>query len=97
MKDFEKSPEGIPIKNIQKGDYIYCFDNKLNPAIKKVLWAGKTGHKKIIRVHYYRKGGYGHFDCTPEHKVRLINGEYVEAQHLLKDNYYEKNSSYNFV
>lgn len=84
MKDFESSPEGIPIKDIKVGDMIYCFDDDLNPQIKPVLWKGKTGHREIIRVHYYRKGGHGHFDCTPEHPVRLINGEYIEAQNLKK-------------
>jgi len=92
MRDFESHPEGVPIKDIKIGDYVYCFDDDLNPAIKKVLWQGKTGHKEIIRVHYYRKGGHDHFDCTPEHKVRLINGEYVEAQNLLKTQHYEKNT-----
>jgi len=82
MRNFESDPEGIPIKDIRQGDMIYCFDDDLNPQIRPVLWQGKTGHREIIRVHYYRKGGYGHFDCTPEHPVRLINGEYVEAQNL---------------
>lgn len=91
MRDFES--EGIPIKDVKVGDYVYCFDNNLNPQIKKVLWQGKTGHREIIRVHYYRKGKKGHFDCTPEHKVRLINGEYVEAKNLLKKQHYKKETA----
>ena len=87
-----RDPESIPIKDIRVGDYVYCFDDNLNPQIKKVLWQGKTGHREIIRVHYYRKGKKGHFDCTPEHKVRLINGEYVEAQNLLKAQHYKRTS-----
>lgn len=90
MRDFESNPEGIPIKDIKKGDKIYCFDNNLNPVIKPVIWQGKTGHREIIRVHYYRKGKKGHFDCTPEHKVRLINGKYVKAEDLLKKQHYNR-------
>ena len=92
MRDFESHPEGIPIKDIKVGDYVYCFDNNINPAIRKVLWQGKTGHREVIRVHYYRKGGHKHFDCTPEHLARLINGEYVETQNLLTKQHYEKNT-----
>lgn len=90
MRDFESAPEGVPIKDIKVGDYVYCFDDNLQPAIRRVLWQGKTDHREIIRVHYYRNGKRGHFDCTPEHKVRLINGEYVEAQNLLKYQHYVK-------
>jgi len=94
MRDFEKSPEGVSIENVKVGDFVYCFDANLNPQIKPVLWAGKTGHKEVIRVHYYRKGRKGYFDCTPEHKVRLITGEYVEAQNLLKKEHYKRENKH---
>lgn len=85
VRDFIKNPNGIPIENIKVGDYVYCFDNKLNPAIKKVLWSGKTGNKKVIRIHWYALGSGKQFvDVTPNHKIRLINGEYKEAQYLKK-------------
>lgn len=90
VRDFLKHPQGVPIKDIKVGDLVYCFDDDLNPKIKPVTWQGKTGHREVLRVHYYRKGKKGHFDCTPEHKVRLINGEYVEAQDLLKKQHYKK-------
>jgi DNA polymerase I-like protein with 3'-5' exonuclease and polymerase domains len=87
VRDFIKYPKGIPIEKIQEGDFIYCFDNKLNPSIQKVLWAGKTGHREVIRVHYTEKGGggQGFLDITPEHKIRLIDGSYEEAQNLIGD------------
>ncbi len=82
-RDFEKYPDGIPIEQVKAGDYVYCFDNMLHPAIRKVLWAGKTGHDEVVRVHYSRKKkGKGHLDVTPEHLIRLIHGEYVQAQNL---------------
>jgi DNA polymerase I-like protein with 3'-5' exonuclease and polymerase domains len=84
MRDFETNPNGIPIKDIKVGDMVYCFDAECNPQIKKVTWQGKTGHREVIRVHYYRKGKKGYFDCTPEHPVRLSTGEYREAQDLRK-------------
>lgn len=78
---------GIPIEKVRKGDYVYCFDDELKPAIREVEWAGKTGHKRIIRLHWVSKGAHknGYLDCTPEHKIRLIDGTYVEAQNLMQD------------
>jgi len=69
----------IKIEDIKVGDFVYCFDDNLNPTIQKVLWAGKTGHKKVIRIHWTKKFSKktGYLDVTPEHKIRLTNGEYV--------------------
>jgi hypothetical protein len=90
-RDFEKYPKGVPIEEIKKDDLIYCFDDDLNPKLSPVLWAGKTGVKQVVRIKYYRKGhGYGYLECTPEHKIRLINGEYIEAQDLLKKQHHNK-------
>lgn len=87
VRDFKEFSNGVPIEKIKAGDYVYCFDNNLNPAIRKVLWAGKTGYKKVIRVYWSSKGGggKGYLDLTPEHKIRLIDGSYVEAQNLIGD------------
>ena len=91
VRDFIKHPNGIPIEAIQKGDYVYCFDNNLKPAIRKVLWAGKTGFKKIIRLHWKTRSSKGYLDVTPEHKIRLITGEYVEAKEFAKKDFIVKN------
>ena len=83
-KNFEDCPNGIPIEEVKIGDPIYCFDNDLNPAIRKVVWAGKTGHREVVRVHWQSLGGHGsgYLDVTPEHLIRLIDGSYEEAQKL---------------
>jgi hypothetical protein len=87
VRDFQKFPEGVPIELIKTGDYVYCFDDNLNPAIQKVKWAGKTGYKEVIRIHYVVNGGggKGYLDVTPEHKIRLIDGSYVQAKNLIGD------------
>jgi hypothetical protein len=85
-RDFEHHSEGIPIEDIHVGDYVYCFDAQLNPAVRKVLWAGKTGHKKVIRLHWRGgKGRRGYVDVTSEHLIRLVSGEYVQARDLIGD------------
>ena len=86
VRDVSKYPLGIPIENVMAGDFVYCYDNDLKPAIRRVIWAGKTGNKKVVRIHWQAgQGGRkkGHLDVTPEHLIRTINGEYLEAQNLL--------------
>lgn len=75
---------GIPIERIKAGDLVYCFDDNLKPALRRVLWAGKTGHREVIRVHFRAgKGRHGYIDCTPEHLIRMADGNYVEAQYVM--------------
>lgn len=84
--NFIEYPEGTPIEQIKAGDFVYCFDKQLKLAIRKVIWAGKTGHRKVVRVYFNKaKGEKGYLDVTPEHKIRLINGEYVRADELLDE------------
>ena len=86
IKDFIKYPNGVPIEEIKEGDYVYCFDDKLNPAIRKVLWSGKTGHKKVIRIHWKgARSDYGYLDVTPDHLIRHISGKYIFAKELIQD------------
>jgi len=77
------NPNGTPIELIRVGDHVYCFNDKLRLTQSKVLWAGKTGHKKVVRVYYENYGQKNYLDVTPEHRIRLITGEYVEARNLI--------------
>ena len=71
----------VPIEEVRAGDLVYCYDGELNPTISEVTWQGKTGHKKVVRVYWKSPHGVyrGHVDLTPEHGVRLINGDYKPA------------------
>ena len=74
----------IPIEEVVEGDYVYSMDEDLKPCIKKVLWSGKTGHRELVRVHWKGVSGYyGHTDCTPEHRIRVLEGHYVPAKDLM--------------
>ena len=72
------------IEDVKVGDWVYCYDDNLNLKLKKVTWSGKTGHKKVIRVHWQGSGHKhrGYLDLTPEHQVRLTSGKYVKAINL---------------
>lgn len=82
VRDLSKNPKGIPIEDVKEGDYAYCFDHNLNLCIRRVLWAGKTGHQKVLRLHWVSIAKTGCLDLTPEHEVRLINGEYVRVKDI---------------
>ena len=86
VRDVSKYPKGISIEDVKIGDLVYCYDNNLNPVLRKVLWAGKTGIKKIIRIHWRTgRGKTGFLDCTPDHLIRTINGTYIEASKIKQD------------
>lgn len=76
-----------PIEDIKVGDLVYCFDDRLEPTLKKVLWSGKTGTKKVIKLDWISgsRKHRGSLICTPEHRVRISDGSYKEAQHLTYD------------
>lgn len=93
VRDVSIHPKGIPIEDVKKGDYVYCYDDNLELVIRKVLWSGKTGKKKVIRIHWSARGKKGYLDLTPEHEVRLASGKYVQAQHLEKADYRKKGES----
>lgn len=93
IKDFNIYPDGMPIEEIKVGDFVWCFDNNLNQVIRQVVWAGKTGYKKVIRLHWESTSGLtegyftydspsvkGFIDVTPEHLIRLCDGSYVCAK-----------------
>lgn len=90
---FKFHPIGVPIETIKAGDYVYCYNDKLELTIGKVKWSGKTGHKKTINIKW--SGGQsnkGTLRVTPEHLIRHISGKYIKAENLL-DDYREENES----
>ncbi len=82
--DRSQFPEGKNVEDIQEGDFVYTFDENMNLKLKKVLKSWKTGDKEIIRIHWRRNGSRkeGFLDLTPEHKVKVLSGEYVQAKDL---------------
>ena len=93
VRDISKHPKGVLIEDVKAGDYVYCYDKKCNLTIKKVLWSGKTGCRKVIRLHWSARGKKGHVDVTPEHKIRLVHGNYVKAGCLQNKDFRKEHTS----
>lgn len=84
VRDVSAHPKGIAIEDVRPGDLVYSYDDNLKLCLRKVTWAGMTGHRQVVRVHWRGYGGKhtGYTDMTPEHLVRLTNGEYTRADNL---------------
>jgi len=83
-RDQSENFMGMPIENVRAGDLAYTYEENRRLTLRKVLWAGKTGHKEILSVRW-RSGSHkreGILEVTPEHEIRLSSGEYVRAENL---------------
>lgn len=85
VRDVSRFPKGIEIEKVRAGDYVYTYDDDLQLSIRKVLWSGVTGCRKVVRVHWRACGKVGFVDVTPEHLIRLSSGKYKQAQLLTGD------------
>lgn len=82
-----ENPISIKIEDVKPGDLAYTYDYNLNLTIAKVNNVWKTGHRKVIRLHWRGTGQHtsGHLDLTPEHPVRLVTNCYIKAEQLIPD------------
>lgn len=76
VRNTRERPEGIPIEDVREGDLVYAFDDSGALVVKPVLWAGKTGTRKVVRLHWKAQGGRrsGTLDLTDDHLVKMLGG-----------------------
>ena len=74
-----------PIEEIKIGDWVYTYDENRKITLRRVTNVWYRGRKPIVRVHWIGQGHKhsGFLDCTPDHRIRLITGEYVRADELV--------------
>jgi len=82
--DRSKFPNGIPIEDIKVGDQVYCYDKEGTLHLREVLWAGSKGVKPTVTITWKGQGNKhsGELQLTADHKVRLYDGSWIEAQDL---------------
>jgi len=59
--------------------YLYCLNDKGEVRIRQAELIAKSGEQKLVRVHF---DDDTHIDCTPNHRIMMSNGKYVEAKEL---------------
>lgn len=72
------------IVDLRAGDMVYSYTDDKKPVLRKVMWSGKTGMRKLCRLHWMtnsRTNGY--LDATDDHKIRLHDGSYATVGELL--------------
>ena len=84
LRDLTKNPKGINIEDVKVGDYVYCYTKSGKPTLRKVKGVVCNGVRKLVRVNWHIRNSkiYGHLDCTPDHRIRLVTGDYVRADEL---------------
>jgi uracil-DNA glycosylase family 4 len=82
VRDLNERPYGTPIEDVKIGDLVYSYDDRGLPAIRRVVDTAMTGVRELLRITFVNQKGKprGYLDLTPEHRIRLSTGEYVEAQ-----------------
>lgn len=73
------------IEDVKIGDYVYCYDELGNLQLSRVMDVLDNGIQDCVKVNWKSSGKHdeGSVICTPDHKFRLVNGEWVEAQELI--------------
>ena len=74
----------VPIKDIRPGDYVWSYNDELEPVVNKVKWQGRTKYAETVTISYkcYKSKEVKELICTPDHKIRLIDGRFVKAKDL---------------
>jgi len=83
-RDQSRDFAGVPIERVRAGDLAYTYDENRRLTLRRVSWAGKTGHKEVLSVRW-RSGSHkreGVLEVTPDHEIRLSSGEYIRAENL---------------
>lgn len=75
------------IEDVEVGSMVYSYDDDCKLCIRKVVSKAMTGYRELVRVHWQvnGSGAKGYLECTPDHRIRLVSGEYVEAGKLSRN------------
>jgi DNA polymerase I-like protein with 3'-5' exonuclease and polymerase domains len=83
-RNLREYPQGVPITEVQPGDWVYAFDWQRELVLKRVVWVKQTGIRETVVIT--AKNSEGHeitLRLTPDHLVRLRWGDWRAAGTLL--------------
>jgi DNA-directed DNA polymerase len=84
-RDMVKYPDGVPMREVKVGDWVYAYDHHCRLTLRQVEWVGPTKVADTIIVTFENsQGDRRTLQCTPDHLVRLYNGHYCPAEYLMR-------------
>ena len=84
-RDMVKYPDGVPMREVKAGDWVYAYDHHCRLTLRQVEWVGPTKVADTVIVTFENsQGDRRTLQCTPDHLVRLHNGHYCPAEYLMK-------------
>lgn len=85
-RDMTKYPDGVPLRDVKEGDWVYSFDHHMELTLRQVEWVGATKVGRTVIVTFENEEGERRtLQCTPDHLVRLYNGDWRHAEYLLRN------------
>jgi len=80
-RDLDKYPLGVPIWQLNEGDWVYSFTWDKRLCLRHVKWVGITGRKRVLRITVRDEftDEVTSISVTPEHQVRLYRGGWLPA------------------
>jgi len=82
-RDYSKYPDGIPLSELEVGDWVYSLTWDKRLCLKQILWVGPT--KIAPALHIAVKDRWGNvtdFTLSKDHLVRLYTGKWINAGNL---------------
>jgi DNA polymerase I-like protein with 3'-5' exonuclease and polymerase domains len=83
-RDMSKYPDGVPLRDVKVGDWVYSYDYHCRLTLRQVEWVGPTKTAETVFVTFENSDGDRRvLQCTPDHLIRLYNGLYCPAEYLM--------------
>lgn len=83
-RDLVRYPDGVPITEVRAGDWVYAFDHNRELVLKQVKWCAQTGVRQtVVIIAVNSEGERLTLRATPEHLIRLYNGDWRAAGNLM--------------
>ncbi|SOD72742.1 P4 family phage/plasmid primase-like protien [Jatrophihabitans sp. GAS493] len=83
-RDLIKYPGGVPITEVKAGDWVYAFDHNRELVLRRVKWCEQTAVRETVIITAENSDGHQiTLRATPDHLVRLRNGDWRAAGNLM--------------
>ena len=87
-RDMGLYPDGVPMRDVKVGDWVYAYDHHMRLTLRQVEWIGPTKTDRTVVVTFENsEGDRRTLTCTPDHLVRLHNGDWRPAEYLLRSSH----------